>query len=95
MCQAIRELMEDARNEGIERGIEQGIERGIERGIEQGIKRGIAQGMKQGYENFISVLQELGVSYPDAMLKLKEKFRLDDQAAEENMQLYWKGEANG
>ena len=25
MCQAIRELMEDARNEGLEQGIEQGI----------------------------------------------------------------------
>ena len=30
MCQAIKDLMEDSRIEGIEQGIEQGVEQGIE-----------------------------------------------------------------
>lgn len=67
MCQAIRELMEDARNEGIERGKTEGLIQG-----------------------FLSALQELGISYQDAMQKLKEKFRLADDPAEEKMALYWK-----
>ena len=40
MCQAIRELIEDGKQEGIKVGIEQGMEQGIEQGIEQGVKLG-------------------------------------------------------
>ena len=35
-------------------------------------------------------LKELGVTYADALCKLREKFQLDEQAAKENMKLYWK-----
>lgn len=54
---------------------------------EQERAEGRQEGLRKG---FVSALQELGVGYPDAMHTLKEKFRLDDQAAEESMKLYWK-----
>ena len=49
-----------------------------------------AEGIKEGKQALVPTLKELGVTYADALCKLREKFQLDEQAAKENMKLYWK-----
>ena len=51
---------------------------------------GIKEGIKEGKQAFVSTLKELGVTYSDTLCKLREKFQLDEQTAEESMKLYWK-----
>ncbi len=45
---AMCEIWEEVRREGLEQGISQGIEQGISQGIKQGISQGIEQGISQG-----------------------------------------------
>ena len=69
---------------------EDGFEEGKEEGREVGRKVGIKEGIKEGKQAFVSTLKELGVTYSDTLCKLREKFQLDEQTAEESMKLYWK-----
>lgn len=48
MCRAMREWMEEERNEGIQQGIQQGMQQGIQQGIRQGIQQGMQQGKVEG-----------------------------------------------
>lgn len=43
MCKALREWLDESKQEGVALGLEQGIEQGIERGLEQGITKGEAR----------------------------------------------------
>lgn len=38
MCQALKEMMQESRNDGIQQGSEQGIEQGIRQGIQEAYK---------------------------------------------------------
>ena len=44
----LKNSLDTAREEGIEKGIEKGIVQGIEKGIVQGIEKGIVQGIEKG-----------------------------------------------
>ena len=63
----------------LEIGLQQGIERGIERGIEQGILQGV-----------IETCQELGLSQSETLLKLMEKFSMEEDTAREQLGKYWR-----
>ena len=54
-------LVEDARQEGIEKGINLGIEKGIDLGIEKGIEKGINLGVEKGINLGIEKGIDLGV----------------------------------
>lgn len=58
----------------------------LERGMEQGIEQGIERGIKALIENCM----EFGLSRKDTSEKIKSKFDLNDIAAEEHLQRYWK-----
>ena len=58
MCQAIRELMEDARNDGIEKG----IEKGRQQGIEQGRLRMLIELVKQEIVSVKDAVNQSGMS---------------------------------
>lgn len=73
MCQALQELFEDGRLQGIE----QGIERGIEQGIEQGIKVCVA------------LCREFGMDKEGAVRQISRKFALDMEKAQEYTDKYW------
>lgn len=73
MCQALQELFEDGRLQGIE----QGIERGIEQGIEQGIKVCVA------------LCREFGMDKEGAARQISRKFALDMEKAQEYTDKYW------
>ena len=65
MCQAIREMREEAEAKGLEQGIERGIERGIEQGIEQGLGIGLswlADFVKNGVLTLEQASQKAGLS---------------------------------
>ena len=65
-------LVEDARQEGIEKGINLGIEKGINLGIEKGIDLGIEKGIDLGIEKGI----DLGVEKNkiDTVKNILQKF---------------------
>lgn len=88
MCKALEELMKDeldaCRNFGFKQGIEQGIERGIEQGMEQGMVRGI--------KSLIETCQELGLSKEETLIRVKNKFSLEEENAVESLEKYWKTE---
>ena len=61
--------------------VEDGIKKGLELGIEQGIEQGIQQG--------IQLCRELGADYRQTIQKIKTRFHLRDQEAEEAVKRYW------
>lgn len=77
MCQAIRELMEDARNEGIKQGVEQGLEQGIKQGVKQSLKA------------FIEFAQEMNLSKEDTIQKIREKYELGEEKVASYVERYW------
>lgn len=66
--------LEDLRQEGIDIGIERGVEHGVEIGV----------------THFIEAFQEMGLSYEDTVRKLREKFGLTEENAEQKMKECWK-----
>ena len=48
MCEAIRQIREEGRLEGLEEGLEEGRKEGIAKGRKEGIEKGIAKGRKEG-----------------------------------------------
>lgn len=76
MCQAIREMVKDARMEGISEG------------ISQGISQGVIQGIAQGIRVLIETLQELGVAEAEISAMTAEKFHLSAKDAETYVRKY-------
>lgn len=72
VCQAIRELVKDAREEG----------------IAQGISRGVAQGIANGIQILIETLQELHMEESEISAKIAQKYRIPIQDAEEYVAKY-------
>ena len=59
-------LVEDARQEGIEKGINLGIEKGIDLGIEKGINLGIEKGIDLGVEkNKVDTVKNILQKFPE------------------------------
>lgn len=75
----------DLLDEMVNKGIEMGKQEGIEEGIQKGIRKGIQEGLKA----LISTCRELGISFEETTIKVKEKFYLGDEEAKNTMKLYW------
>jgi len=63
--------------------------RGRKEGIKEGMKAGLNEGLQKGLSALISTCRELGVSYDETAVRVKEKFSLEDEEAWNNMRLYW------
>ena len=59
---------------------------GKEDGIAQGIKQGIEQGIVQG---MVETCKELGVSFEQTVARLKLRFDISEQEAQEKVRHYW------
>ena len=59
---------------------------GKEDGIAQGIKQGIEQGIVQG---MVETCKELGVSFEQTVARLKLRFDISEQEAQEKAGYYW------
>lgn len=62
----------------------------LERGMREGKSEGIAEGIKEGIKALTETCMELGVSREETLAKLKEKFQLDEQEAEDYLLKFWK-----
>lgn len=73
MCEALKELFADELRESEEKGIKQGIEKGYEQGIKA----------------LIETCMDFGISSADTLNKIKQKFSLTEEAAQEYLNKYW------
>ena len=48
MCEAIRQMMESSKQQGVLQGMQQGIQQGIQQGVQQGRLQGRQEGIQQG-----------------------------------------------
>ncbi|MCM1541291.1 MAG: hypothetical protein NC121_08515, partial [Blautia sp.] len=59
------------------------------RGVQKGIQQGIQEGIQQGMQILIATYKELGIAYEAAAAGVKEKYELDDEEVQKNMEMYW------
>lgn len=57
--------------------------------FDQYTRRGLQKGLQKGLEALISTCRELGISFDETAAKVKEKFSLEEEETQKNMQLYW------
>lgn len=57
---------------------------------QEGIDIGVEHGVEIGVTHFIEAFQEMGMSYEDTVRKLREKFGLTEENAEQKMKECWK-----
>ena len=50
MCEAIRQMMESSKQQGVLQGMQQGMQQGIQQGMQQGIQQGRLQGRQEGIQ---------------------------------------------
>lgn len=58
-------------------------------GVQEGIQQGIQEGMRQGIKILIQTCKEFGSSKEDTVVKVKEKYALADDEAEQYILRYW------
>ena len=66
-------------------------EKGIQRGIQQGIQQGIQEGIEKGIRILILDNLEEGIPKERILIKLKERFQLTHEQAEERFKKYGEG----
>ena len=66
-----------------------GKQEGIKEGKKEGIREGLKAGLKEGIQALIVTCKELGADFDRTEDKVKQRFRLSDADAAENMRLYW------
>lgn len=65
------------------------VNKGIVQGKQEGIEEGMRKGIQEGLKALISTCKELGISFDETAIKVKEKFSLGDEETRNNMKLYW------
>ena len=59
MCEAIRALVEDGRNEGMREGRREGMQEGIREGRREGMREGRREGMREGRQEGIELAKRV------------------------------------
>lgn len=73
-----------------ERAEREGREKGEREGKAEGIKEGVKEGIKEGIKVLLETLKEFNVTKEEAIEKVKNKFSLSEEEAEEYIAKYWK-----
>ena len=63
--------------------------RGVQRGFQEGRKAGRQEERREGFQILITICKELGASFEETAVKLKDKYSLEDKDVQKNMKLYW------
>lgn len=58
--------------------------------LEQGMEQGMEQGIEQGIRVLILNCKDLGISYEDTAVRVRDGFQLSADRVRENMRRYWK-----
>ncbi len=74
---------------GYDAGVTDGTRKGMEQGLRQGIEMGAEQEAQRGIQILIATCKELGASFEETAARLKEKYALDNEEVQRNMQMYW------
>ena len=82
VCQALLEMMDEARLEGRDEGMQKGLEQGREEGREEGLEAGRRKEMERGIRIFIEDNLEEGVPSERICEKLKRRYALSDEDAD-------------
>ena len=83
MCTLFKEIAREAREEGMLEGMNTGRIEGLNAGRIEGLNAGRLEGLKTGkIQGIIETLRDLNVPDADITKKLKEKFKLTDEEAE-------------
>lgn len=85
MCDLLRKYRED----GLETGRKEGREEGRKEGKKEGRREGRKEGRKEGMQALISTCKRLNAGFDVTMEELKRNFMLDEEAARQQMKLYW------
>ena len=78
--------MDDALRVRGEERFEEGLQEGLEKGLEKGLKEGKQDGLVQG---IIETCMEFKLSREDTLTRIKDKFHLSENKAEEYLAKYW------
>jgi len=89
VCDLLDEMVNKGIMQGKQEGIEEGMREGIREGMRKGIREGIQKGIQEGLKALISTCKELGLSFDETAVKVKEKFSLGDEETRNHMKLYW------
>ena len=71
-------ILEDAKNEGIEEGFEQGVEKGIEQGVKKGIEEGIEQNKVMMIKGMLKENIYIKTIFKVASISIKEIKKIDE-----------------
>ncbi len=61
----------------------------VDDGIEKGIERGLEQGLEQGMKALTETCKELGVDFRQTVEKVKIRFGISEEEAQEAVRKYW------
>ena len=61
----------------------------VDDGIEKGIERGLEQGLEQGKKALTETCKELGVDFRQTVEKVKIRFGISEEEAQEAVRKYW------
>lgn len=59
------------------------------RGVQRGRQEGRQEERREGFQILITTCKELGASFEETAVKLKDKYSLEDTEVQKNMKLYW------
>lgn len=59
------------------------------RGVQRGRQEGRQEERREGFQILITTCKELGASFEETAVKLKDKYSLGDTEVQKNMKLYW------
>ena len=85
MCKALEEFYQD----GVEQG-RQEMRSALDEYYQDGVEQGRQETRNEAIKNIVEVSREYGQTKEITALKLMEKYQLTKEAADENVEQYWK-----
>lgn len=65
------------------------VDQGLQQGFQEGRQEGIREGIQEGIRILIAAYKEFGITYELAAVRVKEKYDLNDDEVQKDMELYW------
>ncbi len=86
------DCIEPTEEEG-ERGvcdlIDSMVNKGKQQGLQEGKQQGLQEGLQKGLQVLITTYKEFGITYEAAAAGIKEKYGLEDEEVQRDMERYW------
>lgn len=73
----------------VNKGKQQGLQEGKQQGLQEGKQQGLQEGLQKGLQVLITTYKEFGITYEAAAAGIKEKYGLEDEEVQRDMERYW------